>query len=62
MARDRDLLVGNVEALTAASLFGMLGPLARFGADTGVSGAAFTANASSDQRSVSGATKYTQKA
>ena len=30
-------------ALTAASLFGMLGPLARFGADAGVGGAAFTA-------------------
>jgi drug/metabolite transporter (DMT)-like permease len=43
MARDRDLLLGTVEALTAASLFGMLGPLARFGADAGVGGAAFTA-------------------
>jgi drug/metabolite transporter (DMT)-like permease len=43
MARDRDLLLGTAEALTAASLFGMLGPLARFGADAGVGGAAFTA-------------------
>src|SRR3954451_1541200 len=43
MARDRDLLVGTVAALSAASLFGMLGPLARFGAEAGVGGAAFTA-------------------
>ncbi len=43
MARDRDQLLGAATALTAASLFGLLGPLARFGADAGVGGAAFTA-------------------
>jgi drug/metabolite transporter (DMT)-like permease len=43
MPRDRDLLLGTTCAVVAASLFAMLGPLARFGADAGVSGVAFTA-------------------
>lgn len=43
MARDRSVLVGTLAAVVAASLFGMLGPLARFGADAGVGGVAFTA-------------------
>ncbi len=43
MPRDRDLLVGTLAAITAAALFGMLGPLARFGEEAGVSGVAFTA-------------------
>ncbi len=43
MSRDRDPLVGTLAAVVAASLFGMLGPLARFGADAGVEGVAFTA-------------------
>jgi drug/metabolite transporter (DMT)-like permease len=43
MARDRTLLAGTASALAAASLFGMLGPLSRFGADAGVDGVAFTA-------------------
>jgi drug/metabolite transporter (DMT)-like permease len=43
MARDREALAGSAAAVTAASLFGMLGPLARLGADAGVGGAAFTA-------------------
>jgi drug/metabolite transporter (DMT)-like permease len=43
MSRDRDLLIGTFSALVAASLFGMLGPLSRFGAEAGVSGVAFTA-------------------
>jgi drug/metabolite transporter (DMT)-like permease len=43
MARDRDLLVGTLAAVTAASLFGLLGPLSRFGAEAGVPGVAFTA-------------------
>ena len=43
MPRDRDLLVGTLAAVVAAALFGMLGPLARFGADAGVPGVAFTA-------------------
>ena len=43
MARDRDVIVGSSAAVSAAALFGMLGPLARFGADVGVGGAAFTA-------------------
>jgi drug/metabolite transporter (DMT)-like permease len=42
MTRDRDVLVGTLSAVVAASLFGMLGPLARFGADAGVTGVAFT--------------------
>ncbi len=43
MPRDRDLLVGTLAAITAAALFGMLGPTARFGAEAGVPGVAFTA-------------------
>ncbi|HEY3336759.1 MAG TPA: DMT family transporter [Candidatus Limnocylindrales bacterium] len=43
MSRDRDFLVGTASAVIAATLFGMLGPLARFGADAGVAGVAFTA-------------------
>jgi drug/metabolite transporter (DMT)-like permease len=43
MARDRELLLGTGAALTAATLFGMLGPLSRFAAEAGVGGAAFTA-------------------
>ncbi len=43
MAFDRAPLTGVLAAIVAASLFGMLGPLARFGADAGVGGVAFTA-------------------
>ena len=43
MSRDRDFLVGTACAIVAATLFGMLGPLARFGAEAGVAGVAFTA-------------------
>jgi drug/metabolite transporter (DMT)-like permease len=43
MSRDRDLLSGTLAAIVGAALFGMLGPLAHFGADAGVSGVAFTA-------------------
>ena len=43
MSRDRDPLFGTLAAVVAATLFGMLGPLARFGADAGVEGVAFTA-------------------
>jgi drug/metabolite transporter (DMT)-like permease len=43
MTRDRDLLLGTLSAVVAATLFGTLGPLARFGADAGVAGVAFTA-------------------
>jgi len=43
MSRDRDTITGTAAALVAATLFGMLGPLARFGAEAGVSGVAFTA-------------------
>ena len=43
MSRDRDLLFGTLAAVVAATLFGMLGPLARFGAEAGVTGVAFTA-------------------
>lgn len=43
MARDREILTGTLAAITAAALFGMLGPLSRFGAEAGVSGVAFTA-------------------
>jgi drug/metabolite transporter (DMT)-like permease len=43
MPRDRDLLIGTLAAIVGAALFGMLGPLARFGADAGVPGVAFTA-------------------
>jgi drug/metabolite transporter (DMT)-like permease len=43
MPRDRDVAIGTASALVAATLFGMLGPLARFGAEAGVDGVAFTA-------------------
>jgi drug/metabolite transporter, DME family len=43
MSRDRDLLLGTLAAVVGATLFGMLGPLSRFGADAGVPGVAFTA-------------------
>ncbi len=43
MSRDRNLLLGSINALAAASLFGTLGPLSRFGAEAGVGGLAFTA-------------------
>lgn len=43
MPRDRDLLTGTLAAVIAATLFGMLGPLSRFGEDAGVDGVAFTA-------------------
>lgn len=43
MPRDRTLLLGTLAAVTAATIFGMLGPLARFGAEAGVEGVAFTA-------------------
>ena len=42
MPRDRTLVSGTLAAVVAASLFGMLGPLARFGAEAGVNGVAFT--------------------
>jgi drug/metabolite transporter (DMT)-like permease len=42
MSRDRELLLGTLSAVVAATLFGMLGPLARFGAEAGVTGVAFT--------------------
>jgi drug/metabolite transporter (DMT)-like permease len=42
MLHDRRLL-GTVSALTAAALFGTLGPLSRFAADLGMEGVAFTA-------------------
>ncbi len=43
MPADRSFLVGTLCALVAAALFGMLGPLSRFGAEAGVDGIAFTA-------------------
>lgn len=43
MPSKRAPLIGTLAAVVAASLFGMLGPLARFGADAGVGGVAFTA-------------------
>ena len=43
MSRDRSVLLGTLCALVAASLFGMLGPLSRFGAEAGIDGVAFTA-------------------
>ncbi len=43
MPRDRDFVTGTLAAVIAAALFGMLGPLARFGAEAGVPGVAFTA-------------------
>ena len=43
MRHDRSQLTGTLAALTAATLFGTLGPLSRLGADLGVVGVAFTA-------------------
>ena len=43
MSSTRAPLTGVLAAIIAASLFGTLGPLARFGADAGVGGVAFTA-------------------
>jgi drug/metabolite transporter (DMT)-like permease len=43
MPRDRTVLAGTLAAVVAACLFGLLGPLARFGAEAGVDGVAFTA-------------------
>src|SRR5690242_14135001 len=43
MPRDRRLVTGTLSAVVAASLFGMLGPLARFGAELGIEGVAFVA-------------------
>ena len=43
MPRDRDFLIGTLSAIVGAALFGLLGPLARFGAEAGVPGVAFTA-------------------
>ena len=37
------MLIGTLAAVVAATLFGMLGPLSRFGAEAGVEGVAFTA-------------------
>ena len=41
MPRDRTLVGGTLAAVVAASLFGTLGSLARFGAEAGVEGVAF---------------------
>lgn len=43
MTEGRSRLIGTLSAITGASLFGMLGPLSRFGAEAGVGGVAFTA-------------------
>jgi drug/metabolite transporter (DMT)-like permease len=43
MPRDRDFVTGTLAAIIGAALFGMLGPLARLGAEAGVTGVAFTA-------------------
>jgi drug/metabolite transporter (DMT)-like permease len=43
MGRSRDELLGTLSAITAAALFGMLGPLSRFAADAGVEEVPFTA-------------------
>ena len=42
MPRDRNILTGTLAAVIAATLFGTLGPLARFASDVGVDGVAFT--------------------
>ena len=42
MPRDRNLVTGTLAAIVAATLFGTLGPLARFAAQVGVEGVAFT--------------------
>lgn len=43
MIQRHPALLGTLAAVTAASLFGTLGPLSRFGAEVGVGGPAFTA-------------------
>jgi drug/metabolite transporter (DMT)-like permease len=43
MPRDRSLVTGTLSAVVAATLFGMLGPLARFGEAYGIEGVAFVA-------------------
>ena len=43
MPRDRTFVIGTLAAVLAAVLFGMLGPLARFGAEDGIEGVAFVA-------------------
>jgi drug/metabolite transporter, DME family len=43
MSSDRAFLTGTLAAISAATLFAMLGPLARFAAEAGVAGVAFTA-------------------
>src|SRR6185503_17459418 len=43
MPRDRTFVTGTLAAVLAAVLFGMLGPLARFGAEDGIEGVAFVA-------------------
>jgi drug/metabolite transporter (DMT)-like permease len=43
MPRDRTFVTGTLAAVVAATLFGMLGPLARFGAELGIEGVAFVA-------------------
>ncbi len=42
MPRDRTVLVGMTSAISAACMFGMLGPLSRFAGDAGIEGIAFT--------------------
>src|SRR6187431_1596045 len=43
MPRDRTFVTGTLAAVLAAMMFGMLGPLARFGAEDGIEGVAFVA-------------------
>lgn len=43
MGRGSNTAIGTACAVVGATLFGMLGPLARFGAEAGVDGVAFTA-------------------
>ena len=43
MPRDRAFVIGTLAAVLAAVMFGMLGPLARFGAQDGIEGVAFVA-------------------
>ncbi len=42
MPRDRNVVTGTLAAIIAATLFGTLGPLARFASEVGVDGVAFT--------------------
>ena len=43
MPRDRTVVTGTLAAVLAAAMFGMLGSLARFGAEDGIEGVAFVA-------------------